>query len=81
MIKLLLTLAIVVLALMFWFGKGRGGGAARPRAPRAPGPQEMVACAHCGLNLPQPDAVEGEAGRYYCGPEHLRLGPSPRPRE
>ncbi len=76
MIKWLLTIGIAVLALMLWFGKGRGGGAAT-RAPRrpAPGPQPMVACARCGLHLPQADAVEGEGGRHYCSPEHRRLGP------
>ena len=47
---------------------------AHPRQ-RAPGPQAMVACAHCGLHLPQPDAVEGEGGRHYCSAEHRRLGP------
>jgi len=77
MIKWLLTLAIIVLVLLFWFGKGRGGGAAGNGAPRrrTRGPQAMVSCAHCGLHLPQPDAVEGEGGRHYCSAEHLRLGP------
>lgn len=78
MIKWLLTIAIVVLALMLWFGKGRGGrqaGGGRPRRPTAPGPQAMVSCAHCGLHLPQPDALEGEGGRHYCSVEHRRLGP------
>ena len=76
MIKWLLTIAIVVIALMLWFGKGRGGGASSGGARRrAPGAQSMVSCAHCGLHLPQPDAVEGEGGRHYCSAEHRRLGP------
>ncbi|WP_374567830.1 PP0621 family protein [Ideonella sp.] len=76
MIKWLLTIAIVVIALMLWFGKGRGGGASPGGARRRPpGPQPMVSCAHCGLHLPQPDAVEGEGGRHYCSAEHRRLGP------
>lgn len=78
MIKWLLTIAIVVVALMLWFGKGRGGGASSGSTRRrAPGPQPMVSCAHCGLHLPQPDAVEGEGGRHYCSAEHRRLGPGP----
>ena len=78
MIKWLLTIAIVVIALMLWFGKGRGGGASSGGTRRrAPGPQPMVSCAHCGLHLPQPDAVEGEGGRHYCSTEHRRLGPGP----
>jgi len=76
MIKWLLTIAIVVIALMLWFGKGRGGGASsRDARRRTPGPQAMVSCAHCGLHLPQPDALEGEGGRHYCSAEHRRLGP------
>ncbi|HEX5686363.1 MAG TPA: PP0621 family protein [Ideonella sp.] len=74
MIKWLLTIAIVVIALMLWFGKGRGGGAASQRR-RTPGPEAMVSCAHCGLHLPRPDALEGEGGRHYCSVEHRRLGP------
>ncbi len=78
MVKLLLLLGFTVLALMLWFGKGRSGGAARP-SRRAPGPQAMVACAHCGLHLPGPDALEGEGGRHYCSAEHRRLGPRAGP--
>lgn len=83
MLKIVLTLAIVVLALMWWFGKGRGGGASAPRqrkdaASARPAAQAMVSCAHCGLHLPQPDAIEGEGGRHYCTAEHRRLGPGPR---
>ncbi|MFZ5548725.1 MAG: PP0621 family protein [Pseudomonadota bacterium] len=82
MMKIVLTLAIVVLALMWWFGKGRGGGASATKrkgaAPDRPSAQAMVACAHCGLHLPQPDALEGEGGRHYCSAEHRRLGPAPR---
>jgi len=74
MIKWLLTLGIIVLALMWWFGKGRSGGATKHR-PRAPEAQPMVSCAHCGLHLPRPDALEGEGGRHYCSAEHRRLGP------
>jgi uncharacterized protein len=79
MIKLLLTIGIIVFVLLLWFGKGRGGGAAagRKSGRRSPGPQAMVSCSHCGLHLPQPDAVEGEGGRHYCSNEHRRLGPAP----
>lgn len=81
MLKLLLTLAIVVVALMWWFGKGRAKAvpkARKPDATRSGVALRMVECAHCGLHLPQGDAVEGEGGRYFCGPEHRRLGPGAR---
>jgi uncharacterized protein len=78
MIKWLLTLGIIVLVLMLWFGKGRSRGAARGNQPKKPKPgaQAMVSCAHCGLHLPRPEAVEGEGGRHYCCSEHRRLGPA-----
>lgn len=81
MMKVLLTLAIVVLVLLWWFGKGRGGGAAarKARPGKAPVALAMVSCSHCGLHLPQPDAVEGEGGRHYCSSEHRRLGPGSSP--
>jgi uncharacterized protein len=42
-------------------------------ARRAPPPAErMVACVHCGINLPQSEAVEN-GGRFYCSEEHRRL--------
>jgi uncharacterized protein len=35
----------------------------------------MVACAHCGLNLPRSEALEGPDG-FYCSEEHRRIGSS-----
>lgn len=35
--------------------------------------EKMVACARCGLNVPQPEAVPGASGRLYCGSEHRVL--------
>ncbi len=33
----------------------------------------MVACSHCGVHLPQNEAVYKD-NNYYCCTEHLRLG-------
>jgi uncharacterized protein len=30
----------------------------------------MVACASCGLHLPEADALRGRDGRFYCSNEH-----------
>jgi uncharacterized protein len=48
---------------------------AAPAPPRGAAlPIGMVACAHCGLHLPESEAViDGE--RRYCCDEHRRLGP------
>ncbi len=36
--------------------------------------EQMVACAHCGLHVPESEAVRG-GGSVYCCDEHRRLGP------
>ncbi len=71
---LLLAAFFVVIWLM------RGG---RRRVPPSPPPQapvvppagapsaseSIVACVHCGLHLPQSEAVTGEVG-WFCGDAH-----------
>lgn len=36
--------------------------------------QHMVSCAHCGLYVPEQEAVK-QSGKYYCCREHAELGP------
>lgn len=79
--KYVLLLAVVVLAL--WWFKRRGDDSGRPAAPppkapkRGPAaePATVVACAHCGMHLPQPEAVMDAGGRPYCGEAHRIAGP------
>ena len=64
---LLLALVVVV---VWWLAKGfrrRGGAADTPEAA----PEKMVNCAHCGLYLPQGEAIH-EGGRFFCCAEHRR---------
>jgi len=69
----LLLLALAVLALV-WLVR-RALGARRPGADAAGGGAgELVACAHCGVNLPRAEARGTERG-LYCSEEHARLGP------
>jgi uncharacterized protein len=35
----------------------------------------MVSCAHCGLHLPEADALPGPDGAHYCSEAHRRAGP------
>ena len=44
----------------------------RNRGRDAPA-EDMVACEHCGVNLPRSEALEA-GGRYYCSEDHRRLG-------
>ena len=67
MMKILLFLAVVFVLL--WLLRGatsrRRGGAARP----PPAPQEMIACAYCGVHLPRDEALPGRGG-VFCGDAH-----------
>jgi uncharacterized protein len=80
MLKLLLMVAVLAVAAWFWLGRRRPPGA--PPAPRAPArkaadqaPQSMLACAHCGVHLPQADALMDAAGKPYCTEAHRLQGP------
>jgi uncharacterized protein len=63
-------LLIIVVAAAFWLLKRLRGKDAREDAP-GPAPEQMVNCSHCGLYLPQKEAIaDGE--RFYCCAEHRR---------
>ena len=34
--------------------------------------EDMVKCAHCGVNLPRSEAIFSQ-GEFFCTPEHHRL--------
>ena len=48
---------------------------ARPSRDRTPGgsAQKMLACAHCGVYVPQSEAVY-DGGKAYCCKDHVRAG-------
>ncbi len=79
--KFLLLLGIIVVALAWWtLGRRRDSGtgdrpARRGGANRRDAPATMVACAHCGLNLPHSDALFDVGGRPYCSEAHRLAGP------
>ena len=70
------ALVLVLLAVVaFWLIRRawRRMEAKGDAAPPA-GAGELVACAHCGLNLPRAEA-RGAGEQLYCSDEHARLGP------
>ncbi len=75
------VLALVLVAVLAWIALGRrrdappARGSARRRADSAAAPEAMVACAHCGVHLPQPDALRDAGGRPYCSDAHRLAGP------
>jgi len=68
--KWLLLLVVVFIGAGWWRQKKR---AATPPATSHTGStaERMVHCQHCGLHLPQTDAIVAK-GVFYCSPEHLQ---------
>lgn len=70
----LLVLFFVVVWL-FRGGRRRGERGTPQQPPAAPSDdaqsnsEHIVACIHCGLHLPQGEAVSGDAG-WFCGDAH-----------
>jgi uncharacterized protein len=76
--KYLVLLIVLVVAIGFWRNKRESSVAVHTPPANPPKPQDMVACAHCGLHLPYSDAVV-QRGMTYCCAEHLSAGPALRP--
>lgn len=75
---LILVVAVGVLLWML-FGRSRvtrrNAGAGGPSPHRSGAREGMVACAHCGVHVPESEAVRRD-GRSYCSTAHLEAGPS-----
>jgi uncharacterized protein len=68
--KFLVLFAVLYIAYLVW-RHNRIADQRRDAPPTARGaPQQMVACASCGLHLPEADALRGRDGRFYCSNEH-----------
>lgn len=82
--KYVLLLAVLWLAYTLWQHQRRQTMRDQRPPPAAPPPnlnatpasadtpQHMVRCQHCGIHLPQPDAIRGQLG-WYCGTAHRQL--------
>jgi uncharacterized protein len=64
---LLIVLAVWIALLLVRDVLRRRRGTARPPAVTA-----TVRCAHCGVHLPEADALQHVDGRSYCSIEHAR---------
>lgn len=68
--KFILFLGVVLLLAWLWRASRPNNRPAKPDSPPPePGPQDMVACARCGVHLPHSEAVVGRIG-LYCSTEH-----------
>jgi len=74
MSKLLMFGLLAVIAYLIL----RGAGRRQRKPPEArPAAQSMVACAHCGVHLPEGDSLTS-GDRHYCCEQHRDLGPLER---
>lgn len=78
--KYVVLLAILAVVVLFFFGRGRGRveppkPAAKPDGKPPAVKMDMLACANCGVHLPQAEAAFDAAGRAFCTPEHRVAGP------
>lgn len=64
---------IVVVLLLLWLLRGKRRADPPPSRGTAggtdPKPQDMVACAECGVHLPHSEALPGRGG-VFCGEAH-----------
>lgn len=73
--KYLLVIAVVAIFYLYW-KKQRTPLQPPPAAsPALKPPQQMLACVHCGLHLPERDALHDEQQRPYCCEAHKTAGP------
>ena len=79
---LILLLVIVVVAWLTIGRLRRPPEAEKPATKATPSqaakqaePQAMLACVHCGVHLPQAEALQDAAGRPFCSEAHRLAGP------
>jgi len=76
----LILIVVIVVAVVWLLRRALSGPPAAGKPPGEAADEqkgELVACAHCGVNLPKAEA-RSAGGRNYCSEEHWRLGPRDR---
>lgn len=69
-------LLFALLGVLWWAWKKRNESQSRnDSAPLDRPPEKMVTCAHCGVHLPESDALL-DGGRAYCNAAHRDAGPT-----
>jgi uncharacterized protein len=72
--KYLVLLLVLVVVIGIWRGRRTIETRRQYQGPRQSVPQDMLACAHCGVHIPKADALL-LGTQAYCCDEHRRLGP------
>jgi uncharacterized protein len=78
--KFLLIIVVVIVAAWLLLGrrgpgKGAGKNADAKAAPKKAAAQTMLACSHCGVHLPEAEALRDGSGRPFCTEAHRLAGP------
>lgn len=73
--KYLLVLIVVVVGLWLLMRPGRNPGTGKPARGSPKAPDRMIQCRHCGIHLPEREAVGDERGDLYCSDAHRLSGP------
>ena len=71
--KLLLLLGLGFVIYLMFRNYQRSLNRPSESATTERGPEDMVKCAHCGVNMPRSEAILSQ-GEFFCTPEHQRLG-------
>ena len=64
-----LIFIVVIIVLVYLLFKSYRKQA--PKQDELPKSQDMVSCAHCGINLPKSEGLSVD-GKYYCCAAHSR---------
>ncbi len=74
--KYLVLLVVLVVAFGIWRSRRAPDASDKKPSPSPLAlPQDMLACAHCGIHIPQAEALM-LGNQAYCCAEHRRLGPA-----
>lgn len=71
-----LLLGLLAYLAWRWFVAQRARDEPAVQAPPPPPAQavgaaeKMVSCAHCGIHLPQSEAIDGPGALHFCSQEH-----------
>lgn len=68
------TLVIIIVLVLIVMIAKRMWQKPRPPARRIRENEQMVQCAHCGIYIPEQEALQ-RAGQYYCSQAHLDTDP------